>query len=303
MKPDQDYFKTAPLKDVIGIAWEARMKDRPRVLETVYPVKTMAVSVTGNACSLNCSHCGGRYLGHMVNLKDLPCALRSKLPDSILLSGGCGPDGAVPLVSSLDRVSSILKSYGQEVKVNAHPGVVNDEDARAISEFASVISFDFVLDDEAIREAFHGRWTGTDYVRAFRSLRKGKAKVVPHVLLGLMKGKISKEYDAVEFLLGENVREIIFIVFIPTPGTIWENIPPPDIGDVVRVLAWTRAKAPGLSISLGCMRPKGRYRQELDILAVRAGIDRIVLPHPEVVDAARSLGLEIEKKTECCAFD
>ena len=38
--------------------------------------------------------------------------------------------------------------------MNVHPGVATPEAARAIARTASVISFDFVLDEETIREAF-----------------------------------------------------------------------------------------------------------------------------------------------------
>ena len=68
--------------------------------------------------------------------------------------------------------------------------MVGEEEALAIGAFASVVSFDFVLDDATIREAFGGHRTGQDYVNALHNLRKGKAKVVPHVLIGLYKGEV-----------------------------------------------------------------------------------------------------------------
>jgi len=287
-------------------AMEARKKDRPPVLWAVYPTGTMAVSVTGAACPLKCSHCGGHYLRHMVDIERLPDVLQEKRPKSILLSGGCDTSGAVPLLTHLDEVAALsrrLETEGRGFRVNVHPGVAAPEAARAIAQTASVISFDFVLDDETIREAFHGKWTGRDYVETLRNLRSGKAEVIPHILVGLYKGRLKGEYDAVDFLLKEGVGRIIFIVFIPTENTAWQDYPPPPPEEVASLIAWTRTRAPGLDISIGCMRPRGKYRELLDPLAVRAGCDRIVLPHPRALREAEALGLTVIRKEECCSFD
>lgn len=293
------------LNELLSKAWDTFVSTRGRTsrqtaLAAVYPRETIAVSVTGKNCPLSCSHCGGHYLGHMTDIVDLPGELERKHPSSILLSGGCGVDGAVPLASVIERLRGVL---GPDVRINAHPGIARDEDAAIIARHASVVSFDVVLDDIAIRQAFKGQWTGDDYKRTFKALSGGTAQVVPHILAGLRKGVIAGEYEALDFLLGEGVERVIFIVFIPTKGTEWEKVSPPSPEDVARLLAWARLKKPSLDIALGCMRPGGRYRRELDTLAVNAGVDRIVLPHPDAVAEAESRGRAIVKKGECCAFE
>jgi uncharacterized radical SAM superfamily protein len=286
-----------------SLSWQARQSSRPQVFEVVHPAGTVPVSVTGTSCSLQCSHCGGRYLEHMETIATLDSVLARRNVTGILLSGGCNSEGQVPLLSKIDCIRRKISESGQEVKINAHPGVVDKEEALAIAGFASVISFDFVLDDATIQEAFGGHRTALDYVNAFRNLRKGKAKVVPHVLVGLYKGQVRGEYEAIEFLAREGIEELIFIVFIPTPRTRWEDVPPPQVNEVLRLVAWTRLRNPGLKITLGCMRPKGRYREALDPACVMAGVDGIVLPHPLAVREAQSRGLRIIRKEECCAFD
>jgi len=242
----------------------------------------------------------------MVDIADLPEVLEKKRPDSILLSGGCDLTGAVPLLHGLRQVAKIARKEaesGRRFSLNVHPGVASPKVAREIGELASVVSFDMVLDDETIKEAFHGMWTGRDYVDTFRNLRKGKATVVPHILIGLKRGELKGELDVVDFLLDEGVKRLIFIIFIPTSGTQWESASPPTVDDVAKVLAWTRAKAPELEISIGCMRPAGKYRREVDSMAVRCGVDRIVMPHPEALKTAASLGLTVVRKEECCAIE
>lgn len=280
-------------------AWESRVRGRPGELVTVYPSGTMAVSVTGNSCALNCSHCGGHYLEHMVPVDNLYEELVKRRPSSILLSGGCDRSGSVPLASHL---KSIRQGLLPSLRMNVHPGIADAGTAAVIGELATVVSFDFVADDLAIGQAFNGMWTREDYVRTLRELRKGKAEVVPHILAGIRMGDIHGEYEALEFLLEEGVKRLIFIVLIPTRGTRWENLRPPLPEDVARLLAWARVCAPELEISLGCMRPRGAYRRELDSMAILAGVDRIVLPDACAISLAQERNLKLLRKEECCAF-
>lgn len=289
--------------ELLSVSWKARQSSRPQAFEVVRPAGTVPISVTGTACSLQCSHCGGRYLEHMKTIDRLDSVISSPEVTSILLSGGCNSDGQVPLVPEIGMVRLKIAETGRNIKINAHPGVVGEEEALAIGAFASVVSFDFVLDDATIREAFGGHRTGQDYVNALHNLRKGKAKVVPHVLIGLYKGEVRGEYEAVEFLAREGIEELIFIVFIPTPRTRWEHLPSPDVDEVLRLIAWARIQNPGMKITLGCMRPKGTYREKLDTNAVRAGVDAIVMPHPKAVIEAQNRQLGVLRKEECCAFD
>ncbi len=286
------------LQNLLERAWHRRQESRPGIFQAVYPVKTMPVSVTGTRCALNCSHCGAHYLEHMVDIKDLERRVSVKNPSSLLVSGGCNSWGEVPLRPFWERIKAV-----EGLRLNVHPGVIPKDWARKLAQEDIVISFDFVLDDEAISWAFNGNWTKDDYIEIFDELGGGKAQVVPHILVGLRKGVVLREYDALEHLLSRGVKKIIFIVFIPTRGTRWEHLSPPPVKDVVKLFAWTRAKSPSLDISLGCMRPKGKYRRLLDLYAVRAGVDRIVVPHPEAVTLAANLGLRVARREECCAFD
>ncbi len=55
-------------------------------------------------------------------------------------------------------------------------------------------------------------------------------------------------------------------------------------------------------LAMGCMRPGGLYRVELDCLAVRAGLNGIVNPAPAAVRLARQFGLEVLRGEECCVL-
>ena len=46
-----------------------------------------------------------------------------------------------------------------------------------------------------------------------------------------------------------------------------------SVEDVLSIIREAQRRLPGCAITLGCMRPGGSYRRELDLAAIRAGID------------------------------
>ena len=72
--------------------------------------------------------------------------------------------------------------------------------------------------------------------------------------------------------------------------------------EVVKLLTWAREKFPHIPIHLGCMRPGGRYRSEIDQWAVKIGMDTIVNPTPKAVELAKELGRSIFCGEECCVL-
>jgi hypothetical protein len=126
--------------------------------------------------------------------------------------------------------------------------------------------------------------------------------VIPHVTIGLRAGRLGPERPALERLGAMGPDGLVFLVFMPTPGTRYADRQPPDVADAAALLAEARLRFPGAPIYLGCMRPKGRYRAELDPLAVRAGANKIVSPTRPAVALAGELGLSAVRGRECCAF-
>ena len=91
-------------------------------------------------------------------------------------------------------------------------------------------------------------------------------------------------------------------VFVPTPGTRFAYCQPPAAEEAAAVLAYARRTLGCVPIQLGCMRPGGAYRRQLDVLAVKAGVNGIVNPTAEAVALAKSLGLAVERREECCVL-
>lgn len=274
-------------------AWQIRQANFPPEIEFVYPLDTALISLTGPHCDLDCAHCGGYYLQHMTPVwrADVGGAT------SCLISGGCDASGRVPVTRYLEQIKAIRQGR----KMNWHVGLIEEADLLAIAPYIDVVSFDFVGDDETIREVYGLDRTVADYMRTYQMLRR-YTRVIPHITIGLRGGTIGHEYPAMEKLQELGVDGLVFIVLIPTPGTRYADRQPPSIEAVVNILAEARLRFPDKPLYLGCMRPHGRYRAELDPLAVRAGVNRIVSPAREAKQLAKELNLVIVQSWECCVF-
>jgi uncharacterized radical SAM superfamily protein len=263
------------------------------VISFAYPHQTKSISVTGNHCQQDCAHCGGHYLKNMLPIS----AMEGSTATSFLISGGCDGEGKVPIGGHIAQ----LKTMKQGRRYNLHVGLLDAQEIEEIAEIADCVSFDFVGDDETIREVFGMQRTVQDYIVCYNALR-ARVKVMPHICIGLHGGQIKGEYQAMELLDQLGVEGLTFIIFIPTKGTRYANCSPPKMEEVVTLLTLAREKFPSIPLHLGCMRPGGNYRSEIDQWAVKIGMDTIVNPTPKAVALATELGLSILRREECCVL-
>lgn len=278
-------------------AWQVRREHFPLEVEFTYPRLTLAVRSTGIECPLNCAHCGGHYLKGMVSLTKA-LLQKDKRYKSFLLSGACDPQGQVP---HRDRWTEVC-ALAERGDLNIHSGLVAEEEAKQLGQAANAVSFDFVADAETIEKIYGLHAAPEDYLQSYRFLRQYSRRVVPHICIGLLGGRIQGEYRALELLKEEGAEAISFIVFRPTMGTVLENSSPPPLEEVAWILAAARISFPKTPIYLGCLRPGGSYREQLDCLALKAGINKIVQPAPAARRLAEKLGLTVKRGEECCAL-
>ena len=284
----------------LDAAWRVRQAQFSPQITFAYPLDTALISLTGAHCALQCAHCAGYYLRHMQPI------LEAKVEDapSVLISGGCGPSGCVPVTDYLERIAEI----GQGRKLNWHVGLIDESVMQRIAPYVDTISFDVVGDATTIREVYGLTKTPQDYADTYTMLRR-YARVVPHITVGLLRGRLGHERLALEMLARcdrdsrTGMPALVFIVFIPTPGTRYADFAPPPFRDVALLLAQARRRFPTVPIHLGCMRPRGHYRAQLDPLAVRAGVNVLVSPSRQAREMAEQLGLQILHTRECCVFD
>ncbi len=281
------------LNDKLARAWAVRRANFPDEITWSSPLDTAVLSLTGQRCALDCAHCGGHYLGGMRPIWETE-------PDgstSCLISGGCDPTGRVPVLAHLDRV----RAWREGRNMNWHVGFVSEHEMAILAPLVDVVSFDFVGDDVTIREVYGLDRTVNDYVETYRLLRR-YARTLPHVTIGLRGGELGHELPAFDLLQNLGADGLVLLVFIPTPGTRYANHHPPRPAAVADLVAEARIRFPTVPLYLGCMRPKGRYREELDPLAVRAGVNVLVSPSRPARQLAAELGLAARQIRECCVL-
>jgi uncharacterized radical SAM superfamily protein len=270
------------------------------------PTQFPTISVTGTACALNCKHCGGRVLEtmHPANtpekLFELSAELKQNGASGCLISGGCLPDGSVPLRQFIPVIERIKRELGLTVFV--HTGIIDAATAAALKNAGvDAALIDIIGSDETIRKVCNLNMTVKDYARSLNALQHAGLNFVPHVIVGLDDGKLKGEFRALKMIALCKPSAIVVIAFMPIHGTEMANAKPPTPADIAKVIATGRLMFPETPLVLGCMRPKGKHRAETDILALKAGVDAIAFPSENAVKYAEAQGYAFSFSSYCCA--
>jgi len=265
-----------------------------------------SVSVTGSFCALRCKHCGGKVLNTMLSartpeqLLSLCNEIKSSGGVGCLISGGCLPDGSVPLGRFVDAIAEVKRDLGLTVVV--HTGVIDASLARRLKQAGvDAALIDVIGSDETIREIYQLDVEVADYERSLRALSESGLSLVPHVLVGLHYGRLVGEFEALQMISRYLPSAVIVIALMPIRGTPMEGSVPPEPEDIGRVLVTARFMMPKTPLVLGCMRPKGSHRAETDMLALKAGVNAIAFPHEQAIKLAASMGLKVSFSSLCCS--
>lgn len=270
------------------------------------PEKFPTISITAQNCALNCKHCNTIVLETMLpattpeELFELCIKLKKRSAEGCLISGGCTPDGSVPLEGFIDAIARVKKELGLTVFV--HTGMITQKTANALYEAGvDAALIDVVGSDDTIEEICNTGLTIESYENSLEALEKSRIPFVPHIVTGLHYGKLKGERNALNMILKHSPSAVVVIAFMPIRGSEMASVKPPTPEDVGRVIAATRISLPETPIVLGCMRPKGKHRTKTDVLALKAGIDAIAFPTQEAIDYARQKGHETVFSSFCCA--
>ncbi len=265
-----------------------------------------SISITGSSCALNCQHCNGKVLDTMTpalnpkELVDLCKRLKADGAVGCLISGGCLPNGSVPIDSFVDAIAEVKEKLG--LTVVTHTGVIDFSTAQRLKEAGvDAALIDIIGSEETIREVYHLDVSVKDFERSLQAFHESEIPFVPHVLVGLHYGKLKGELKALKMISRYSPSAVITIAFMPIRGTPMEEVIPPEPEDIVRVLATARLLMPETPLVLGCMRPKGEHRKRTDMLAVAAGVDAIAFPAEEAIKLAESMNLELSFSSLCCS--
>ena len=270
------------------------------------PTAFPSISVTGSSCALRCKHCRGIVLNTMrpattpQQLLTLCRGLKNQGAVGVLISGGCQPDGSVPLDRFVDAIAQIKKECGLTIVV--HTGVVGRDSARELGNAGvDAALIDIIGSDETVQEIYQLDAKVADYERTLANLSDAGVPLVPHVLVGLHYGKLKGEIQALKMIAKYNPSAVIVISFMPIYGTEMENVLPPTPMDIGKVVLAARLMMPKTPLVLGCMRPKGKHKNETDTLAIKAGVNAIAFPAEAAVVLAEQMRYQVTFSSLCCS--
>jgi uncharacterized radical SAM superfamily protein len=217
-----------------------------------------------------------------------------------LISGGCLPDGSVPIDKFIDAIRKVKREFSLTIFV--HVGIISFERAESLKEAGvDAALIDIIGDDETIREIYKLKMTVKDYENSLKALSQAGLNFVPHIIVGLHYGKLKGELHALRMISKYKPTALVIIAFMPIHGTEMENVEPPKPTDIAKVIAMARLMLPEKPIALGCMRPKGKHRALTDVLAIKAGVNAIAFPSEEAVKYAEKQDFKVHFSSFCCS--
>lgn len=266
-----------------------------------------AVSITGRDCRQGCDHCRGRLLRTMhpavgsEALYALGKRLAAQGQVGMLLSGGSDPQGRLPWASVLPAIERL--SVETDLVLTAHVGRIDAPTAKALkSAGIRQALIDVVGSEGTAQRVLHLPDGLAAQSETLAACGDAGLEVVPHIIIGLDHGQMIGEHNALEMVAELAPKRVVFVVLMPLKGTPLAQATPPSIEEVAAFMAQARMRLPAARHHLGCARPRGRYRSELDALAVRAGINALAIPSDGALEQAQRLGVQVTYQDTCCSL-
>ena len=127
-------------------------------------------------------------------------------------------------------------------------------------------------------------------------------KVVPHIVIGLHYGQLLGEWQALEMIQRHVPQAVVLVVVMPFYASENRPFETPDSAEVGRFFMDARKALPDVPLLLGCARPPGRVKAEIDSYAVMAGLNGLAHPTDGMVELAVRLSRDVRVTPACCSI-
>ena len=258
-----------------------------------------AISITGKKCSLGCLHCRGRLLQNMIHLDteeefiNVIKKLEKKDMLGALITGGCNKEGKLPW----ERFLPVIQNLDTPLFLSAHAGLnVDKKTAKGMKNSPlSRVLIDVVFDPNTLKEIY--RLKDPDIVKkSVDNLFEYGPVVIPHIIAGIYWGKIKSEYETLDVLAQYDPEMLVIVVVMPLNPVFFY----PSVEEIVSLFREARRKFK--KISLGCARPRGKYRHKLEEKLIEEKlIDRMALWSDRAIDVAKRNNEVINFHYTCCS--
>ena len=277
------------------------------IFSQINPNKFAAISITGKICSLMCEHCKGKILDAMIpattpdELYQVCKNMRKQGCEGFLISGGSLSNGSVPFSKFIEVITKIKKELN--CTIIAHTGLISQKAAEELKRAGvEAALIDVIGDKDTIRDIYHLDATPKDYEKSLECLNIVGLEITPHVIVGLNRGQIKGEIEALDMIARHNPKSVIIVALMPLLGTPMEGIAPVPPLTIAKFVSIARLMMPDVPVMLGCGRPKGLHKIRTDIAAIQAGINGIAYPAEEALKYAIKIGFDLKFHEICCSL-
>ena len=266
----------------------------------------VSVSVTGSACALGCEHCKMQVLHGMDDLTrfdgslwELGARLAQRGARGLLVSGGSDARGRVPLLEHVPDMVRLRRELGLVLRV--HPGLPDEETCAGLAEVGiDGAMVDVIGHADTMREVYHLDGDPEEYDAVLERLERHGVPCVPHIILGLHFGRMLGEERALEIVARHELDLLVLVVLMPLGHTPMAGVEPPATSEIAAFFERARLALPARPVMLGCARPLGELKAEIDRAAIDAGLNGIAYPAEGIVSYAETRGLEPDFINACC---
>ena len=165
-----------------------------------------------------------------------------------------------------------------------------------------VAMMDVIGAQDTISQVYHLKRSVADFERSLECLAATSMKVVPHIVLGLHYGRMLGEWNALEIVARHQPDALVLVVVMPFYAHPARPFVTPDARVAGRFFIDARERLTGIPLLLGCARPAGRIKSQIDAYAVMAGLNGIAHPADGIVELAARLGREVRVSAACCSI-
>jgi len=267
-----------------------------------------AVSITGPECKLQCDHCKAKLLEPMIPATT-PDALWRVVNEQVeagaqgmLLTGGSNLRDEVEYGPFFPAIRHIKDAF-PEFRIAMHTALVTRDQAKRIEESGiDAAMLDVIGAQDTVTQVYHLKRPVADFDAALAHLAETELKVVPHIVIGLHYGRLLGEWSALEMIARHKPAALVLVVIMPFYAPARRPFVAPSSLEVGRFFLDARKAIPDIPLLLGCARPPGRAKVEIDAYAVMAGLNGLAHPSDGTVELAARLGRPVSVTPACCSI-
>ncbi len=268
-----------------------------------------AVSITGGDCKLQCDHCKAKILEPMIpattpeDLWRVVNGIIEQGGQGMLLTGGSNHRNEVEYGDYWPVVRRIKDEF-PDFKIASHTALMDEDMARCMEQAGiDAAMMDVIGAQDTITQVYHLRRTVEDFEDTLDVLvNKTRMKVVPHIVVGLHYGHLLGEWNALEMLQRHLPDAVVLVVVMPFYAPSSRPFLTPEASEVGRFFMDARTALPQTPLLLGCARPPGVHKFQIDTYAVMAGLNGIAHPSDGMVELAARLDRKVRVTPACCSI-